>query len=100
MIYLVAIFVPPLYFLMKKKWLAFIVTSFLLILSLFLFMTVVLIPAALILWGLSAVVAVWDLRKVLMHEHATIIAEKMAGKMAEAMRQQQPPSAPAPIART
>ena len=100
MMYLVAVLVPPLYFLMNKKWLAFIVTSFLLVLSLFLFMTIVLIPGALILWGLSAIVAVWDLRKLLMHEHATIIAEKMAGKMAEAMRQQQPPSAPPPIARS
>jgi len=79
--YLLAVLLPPLYFLTRSKWLAFIVTSFLFILSIFLFMTVVLIPVALILWGLSAMVAVFDLRKVLMHEHATIIAEKMAATM-------------------
>jgi hypothetical protein len=55
---------------------------------------VVLIPVALILWAFSSVVAVWDALKALMHEHATIIAEKMASKMAETMRQQQPPPAP------
>lgn len=96
MMYLVAVFVPPLYFLIKKKWLAFIVTTFLFFLSLMFFIMVVLAPIGLILWGASAVCAVWDLRKVLMHEHATIIAEKIA----EAMRQQQPPSAPPPIARS
>ena len=97
MTYLVAVFIPPLYFLMKKKWVAFVVSSLLLVLSLFLAMTVVLIPVSLILWGLCAVLAIWDLRKALMHEHATIIAEKMASKMAETMRQQ---SAPPPQLRS
>lgn len=97
MMYLVAIFIPPLYFLMKKKWLGFFGSSFLLVLSLFLAMTIVLLPVALILWGLCAVVAIWDLRKQLMHEHATIIAEKLAEKMRE---QANPPSAPPPITRS
>jgi uncharacterized membrane protein len=94
MTYLVAVFIPPLYFLIKRKWVALVVSSFLLVLSLFLAMTVVLIPVSLILWGLCAVVGVYDLRKALMHEHATIIAEKMASKMAETMRQQSAPLSP------
>jgi hypothetical protein len=81
MIYLAAIFIPPLYFLIKKKWAAFIVTSLLFILSLFLAMTVVLLPATFVLWFLSAIVAVWDLRKSVMNEHAELLATKMAEKM-------------------
>lgn len=93
MLYLVAVFIPPLYFLMKKKWPGFIVSSVLLVLSIFLFLTVVFIPVSLILWALCAVVAIWDLRKAMMHEHATIIAEKMAEKMQAASR---PPTTPTP----
>jgi hypothetical protein len=81
MIYIAAILLPPLYFLLKKKWAAFVISSFLFVLSLFFAMTVVLIPVSLILWGLCAVVAVWNLRKSLMHEHAEVLATKMAEKM-------------------
>ena len=95
MMYLLAMLIPPLYFMTNKKWLPCIVTSFLLIVSFFLCCTIILIPGALILWGLCAVVAVFGtVRKALMNEHATIIAEKMAEKMAETMRQQQPPAPP------
>jgi len=80
MIYLVAVFIPPLYFLTKKKWLPFIVSSCLLILSLFFAMTVILIPVSLILWGLCSAVAAWNVKKSLMHEHADLIATKMAEK--------------------
>jgi hypothetical protein len=88
MIYLTAIFVPPLYFIIKKKWLAFIVSSALFFLSLIFSMMVVLAPIALILWLLCSVCAVWDVRKALMLEHATIIADKMAEKMAAAHQKQ------------
>ena len=81
MMYLAAVLVPPLYFLIKKKWLGFIVSSCLLVLSLFLAMTIVLLPVALILWALCSTVAVWNLRKASMHEHAEIVATKMAEKM-------------------
>jgi hypothetical protein len=84
MIYLCAIFIPPLYFLIKKRWLGFIVSSCLLVLSLFLAMTVVLIPGALILWALCSTVAVWNLRKALVNESAEVLATKMAEKMREA----------------
>ena len=92
MIYLVAVFLPPLYFLIKKRWAAFIGTSFLLVLSLFLAMTVVLLPVSLILWALCAVVAIWDLRKRLVNENAEVLATKMAEKMRET--QGTPPALP------
>jgi hypothetical protein len=81
MIYLCAIFIPPLYFLIKKRWLGFVVSSGLLILSFFLVMTVVLIPLALILWALCSTVAVWNLRKCLVNESAEVFATKIAEKM-------------------
>jgi len=84
MIYLTAIFVPPLYFLIKKRWAGFIVSSILLVISLFLAMTVVLLPVALILWAVCSVCAVWNLRKALVHENANLLATKMAEKMREA----------------
>ena len=89
--YLLAVFLPPLYFLTKKKWVACVITSFLFLLSLIFYIMVVLAPLGLILWALSAGFAGWDVRTSMMHEHATILAEKMATKMAETMRQQQQP---------
>jgi hypothetical protein len=94
MMYLIAIFVPPLYFLTKKKWLGFAISSFLLIVSFFLFITVVFIPIALIFWGLCSVVAIWDVRKQLVNEHATIIAEKMAAKMRPSPQPSEPKPTP------
>lgn len=99
MIYLVAIFIPPLYFLIKKRWLGFIVSSFLLVLSFFLAMTVVMLPVALILWALCAVCAVWNLRKQLVRESAEVLATKMAEKMRQAHPAAEPPriSEPKPM---
>jgi 4-hydroxybenzoate polyprenyltransferase len=83
MIYLVAVLIPPLYFLIKKKWVGFVVSSFLFVLSCLFAIMVVLLPVSIILWVLCAIVAVWDVRKALMHEHADILATKMAEKMRE-----------------
>ena len=77
--YLIAVFIPPVYFLMKKRWLPAIVTSVLCFVSFFMFMTVVMAPIGFILWFGSSIVAVWDLRKQLMREHARMIAEEIAG---------------------
>jgi len=80
MIYLVAIFIPPLYFLLKKKWLAFI-GSMIAFFFAFIFAVMFLIPVTLILWALCSVVAVWDLRKRVMHENAEVLATEIAEKM-------------------
>lgn len=91
MIYLVAIFIPPLYFLIKKRWLGFIVSCCLLVLSFFLAMTVIMLPVALILWALCSAVAVWNLRKQFVHESAEVLATKMAEKMRQAHPIAEPP---------
>ena len=88
MIYLIAIFVPPLYFLIKRRWLAFILSTFLFILSPFLLMTGILAPVALFFWFACAICALWHLRQQVTRENARILAEEMAAKMAEVMRPQ------------
>jgi uncharacterized membrane protein len=91
MIYLVAVFIPPLYFLVKKKWLALFTSVFLFFIALICAMTGILIFVSVILWALCSVVALWDLRKRVVHENAEILAAKMAEKMREA---QTPPAFP------
>jgi hypothetical protein len=80
MLYLVAVFFPPVYFFMKKRVVAGVVTSALALLSCIFYIMVVMAPLGLILWAISSVVAVWDLRKRLMREHAQMIAEEIAKK--------------------
>ena len=63
MIYLLAIVLPPIYFLVKKRWAAFIVTSALLVGCIFLLFMVILAPLVPILWALCAAIAIWDIRK-------------------------------------
>jgi hypothetical protein len=84
MIYLVAIFIPPLYFLLKKKWLALIGSMIAFFFAVIFAIMIALLPLSFILWGLCSVIAVWDLRKRLVHENAEILATKMAEKMREA----------------
>jgi len=92
MIYLVAIFIPPLYFLIKKKWLALIGSLVAFFFAVIFAIMMVLLPLSLILWGVCSIVAVRDLRKRGMHEHAEVLATKMAEKMREA--QTTPPVLP------
>jgi predicted membrane protein len=92
MIYLVAILIPPLYFLIKKKWLAFIGSMAAFFFAVIFAIMMILLPISFILWGLCSVVAVRDLRKRLVHEHAEVLATKMAEKMREV--QSTPPALP------
>ena len=63
MMYVLAILVPPLYFLIKKRWAAFVMTFGLMIISIFLLFSLYLAPLVPILWGFSAFIAVWDVRQ-------------------------------------
>lgn len=83
MIYLVAIFISPLYFIIKGRWGAAILNSIFYGTAVLLLLTFVFAIAAPFPWMIAAIHAVWDLRKQMMEEHATIMAKKMA----EAMRQ-------------
>lgn len=87
MIYLVAIFIPPLYFLIKKRWSALIGSLVAFFFAVIFAIMMVLLPLSFILWGVCSIVALWDLRKRVAHEHAEIIAVKFAEKM-------QPPQKP------
>lgn len=81
--YLTAIFLPPLYFLMRGKILAFILSTVCFIVSIVLLMTIVFAPGALILWLLCVVPASMDIRKRMMQDHASLTAKKMAEEMSK-----------------
>ena len=91
MIYLVAIFIPPLYFLIKKRWLALIGSLVAFFFAVIFAIMMILLPLSFILWALCSVVAVWDLRKRLVHESAEVLATKMAEKMRQAHPAAEPP---------
>jgi hypothetical protein len=55
--------VPPIYFLVRKRWPAFVLSSALLIASIFLVAMVWLAPVILLLWVATAAFAIRDLRK-------------------------------------
>ena len=82
MIYLLAIFVSPLYFLVKKKWLAFIIHSILYPIALF---TIMFFGVGIFLWGVLMVHAVWELR----HQRDQEMAKAMAKEMVSAMEQRE-----------
>ena len=76
--YLLAIFFPPLYFLLQKKWLALGISTLLFVIGLTFVWTIV-IP--MLLYLPCTIVAVYDVQKKIMREHATDIANKMAREL-------------------
>ena len=78
--YLIAFFISPLYFLIRKKWGSFAINLILYILSL---ATILVFGLGIIFWGLGVAHAFFHLRKELMMEHATMIAEQMAKQMSK-----------------
>lgn len=75
--YLIGITFPPLYFLLKKAWVALGVTTTLFIIGLAFWWTII-IP--IVLYVPCAIVAVVDAQKRLMREHAADIANQLAQK--------------------
>ena len=80
MMYLIVIFVSPVYFLIRKKWGAFVLNAILYLLALF---TVFIFGIGIIFWLLAVGHAGWHLRKELMKEHAQMIATELVAKMKE-----------------
>lgn len=74
MMYFVIIFASPLYFLMRQRWLGFFGNSMLWLLA---WMTIWFAGFGMIFWLLGVGHATWHLRKELMLEQATMIAEQM-----------------------
>jgi hypothetical protein len=88
--YLIAILMPPLYLFHRKKWIGFLVSLCLYCVAWLMLVTIFFAVFSPIPWFLSAIIALWYLRIELMHEHAEIMATKLAEKMTQA---QMPPSA-------
>lgn len=77
-LYLIAFFLPPLYFLLRGKWLSFAINLCLWLLSiplLFVF------GLGIFVWLITVVHAMWHVRRELVDEHATAIARRMAEEM-------------------
>ena len=78
MMYFVVIFVSPLYFLLRKHWVGFIFNAILWVLA---WATIWLFGLGMLFWALAVGHAGWYLRKEMMMEQATMIAEQMAKQM-------------------
>ncbi len=91
---LLAILLPPLYFLLNQKLGMCVLTSAMFILAFFLACTIVMIPGALILWVIAMIAALRHHRRKEMNQnmvkHADLIATKMSEKL-------QPTQTPPPI---
>ena len=87
MMYLVVIFISPLYFLIRGKWLGLLVNG---TLYLLVWLTVWFFGLGMIFWALGVGHAMWEMRKELMTEQAEIIAKKMAEEMRKQPSQETP----------
>lgn len=72
MMYLLAIFLPPVYFLVKRRWMAFAFSLACLVCSIFLIASLFLIPVVPVLWFGCALWAVWDIQR-------NVLVEKQHG---------------------
>ena len=68
MMYVLAILIPPIYFLIKRRWTAFAFTLAALACSIFLLAELYLAPLVLVLWFSCAFFAVWDIQQRVLKE--------------------------------
>lgn len=68
MMYVLAILIPPAYFLMRRRWMAFAFTLAALACSIFLLAELFLAPLVLVLWFACAFFAVWDIQQRVLKE--------------------------------
>jgi hypothetical protein len=83
MMYLAIIFIPPVYFITRRKWPGFCLNLFLYGIACLCVLTIVGIFVAPVFWALAVGHAGFTYRKELMAVHADLIATKMAEKMKE-----------------
>ena len=81
MMYLVVLFFPPIYFLVRKKWGGFILNSILLTTAA---LTMLIMGLGVVFWALAVGHAGWELRKEGMQDQAELIAKEMVKAQAEA----------------
>ncbi|SRR6266849_2425882 len=80
--YFVVLFVPPLYFLLRKRWGGFLVNAFLYVTAMLFVISLIFAWLAILPWALAVGHAVWHFRREMsremMEQHASLIAVKMA----------------------
>lgn len=81
MMYLCIIFIPPLYFLARKRWGGFILNAILYGIACLCVLTIALIPVGTVFWLLSVGHAGFTYRRELVASHAEMLATKMAEKL-------------------
>jgi uncharacterized membrane protein len=83
---LLAIFCPPLYFLLQKKWGMFILTSGMAFLAAIFAIMVVLLPGTFILWFIALFMAVQHYKRqnmeAQMKKHAEMVCKEVAANLA------------------
>jgi hypothetical protein len=72
MLYLLAIVLPPVYFLVQGRWIAFALTFTLLVASVAFWLMAYLIPLIFLAWFVCAMFAVWDLRQNIASDHRLV----------------------------
>ena len=83
MMFLCIIFVPPAYFLARKKWGGFVLNSILYGIACLCALSIVGIMAAPVFWLLAVGHASFTYRREMVSNHAELLATKMAEKMRE-----------------
>lgn len=83
MMYLIVIFISPLYFLIRQKWFGFVINLILYTLAVIGLVTIIFFWAGIIFWALAVGHAGWTIRLEMMEKHADLVATKMAEKMKE-----------------
>ena len=83
MMYLCLIFIPPIYFISRKKWGGFVLNSVLYGIACLCVISIIGIMVAPIFWALAVGHASFTYRKEAVANHAELIATKMAEKMQE-----------------
>lgn len=83
MTYLCLIFIPPVYFLTRKKYGGFILNSLIYGIACLCVLSIVGIPIAPLFWIFAVGHASFAYRREMMHQHVELIATKMAEKMRE-----------------
>lgn len=78
---LLCIFIAPLYFLLRKKWVHFAISAVLYGIACLLALSLILIWLAPFFWLPTVLHAVWQYSRRAQEEHAEMLATKMAEKM-------------------
>lgn len=81
--YLIVLFISPLYFLIRKKWLGFILNLILYGIAVVFLVTIIFAWVGFLFWILAVGHAGWHIKQENMEKHADMVATKMAEKMKE-----------------